>query len=87
MWSAVTMSAGSSLHREITVVADGVVAGDILKINAEVTHSGGLESDNRSEFAVSVAKTGGIASLLSVDISATPDPVASAGVLRTTQLR
>ncbi|MCF6212268.1 MAG: DUF11 domain-containing protein, partial [Gammaproteobacteria bacterium] len=81
VWNEASLSAGTSVYREITVIADGAAAGDILKLSAELTHDGGLEIDNRSEFAVSVAETAGIASLLSVDIAATPQPVASGGIL------
>ncbi|MEN8177170.1 MAG: hypothetical protein ABFS39_00945, partial [Pseudomonadota bacterium] len=81
VWDLGSLGVGASVHREVMVTADGVAAGDILKMRTELTHDGGLEIDNRSEFAVSVAESGGIASLLSVDITATPDPVVSGGVL------
>ena len=78
VWDVASLGVGASLHREITVTAGGTVAGDILKLHAELTHDGGVEQDNTAEFAVSVA---GSISPLSVVIMATPDPVASAGVL------
>ena len=81
VWNEGTLNSGAAVHREITVVADNATAGDILTLTAELTHDGGLEIDNRSEFSVSVAEAGGIASLLSVDIVATPDPVASSSIL------
>ncbi|RLJ17091.1 hypothetical protein DJ030_15095 [bacterium endosymbiont of Escarpia laminata] len=81
VWNEGSLVVGASLHREITVVADGAEAGDILTLSAELSHDGGLEIDNRSEFSVSVAKSTGIASLLSVNIAATPQPVASSGIL------
>ena len=81
VWGAVNLGSGVSLHREITVLADGATAGDNLKLYAELTYDGGLEIDNRSEFAVSVAGSGASAALLSVDIVATPDPVASSAIL------
>ncbi|VAX07773.1 hypothetical protein MNBD_ALPHA03-1765, partial [hydrothermal vent metagenome] len=71
VWSEGTVTVGAAVHREITVIADGAAAGDVLTLAAELSLDGGLEIDNRSEFAVSVAKNGGIASLLSVDIVAT----------------
>jgi len=81
VWNEGTLDAGAFIYREITVVADGATAGDILTLSAELSHDDGLEIDNRSKFSVSVAESAGIASLLSVDIAATPQPVASSGVL------
>jgi uncharacterized repeat protein (TIGR01451 family) len=81
VWSLTTVNAGAFAHREITVVADGANAGDILALDAELSHDGGLEIDNRSEFAVTVAENVAIASQLTVDIAATPEPVASSGIL------
>ena len=63
------------------MTADDVVAGDILTLVAELRHDSGLEDDLRSEFAVTVTEAGSIASLLSVEITATPNPVASNGNL------
>ncbi|MCP5009939.1 MAG: DUF11 domain-containing protein, partial [Aestuariibacter sp.] len=81
VWSEGTVVAGASVHREISVVADGVSTGDILTLYAELSHDGGLEVDNSSGFSVTVTGSGSIASLLSVDIAATPEPVASSGIL------
>jgi len=81
VWNVTTLSAGVAVYREITVVVDGATAGNILTLSAELSHDGGLEIDNRSEFAVSVAENAGIAALLSVDITATPQPVTSSGIL------
>ena len=81
VWNVATLNAGASMYREITVEADGATAGDILTLSAELSHAGGLEIDNRSEFSVSVAETAGIASLLSVDIVTTSQTVASNGIL------
>ena len=81
VWSVASLNSGASVYREITVVADGVAVGDTLTLTAIISHDGGLEIDHRSEFSVSVGETTGIASLLSVDIVATPQPVASSGIL------
>jgi hypothetical protein len=81
VWNVTSISVGSALHREVEVIADDALAGDTLKFLAELTHNDGLEIDSRSEFAVSVAKSNGISSLLSVNIAATPNPVASNGNL------
>ena len=76
-WNVATLNTGASVHREISVIADNAAAGDTLMLSAELSHDGGLEIDNRSEFSVSVAKNTGIASLLSVVITTTPQLVAS----------
>ena len=73
-----SLAAGTSLHSEVTVIADGATAGDTLKLRAELIHDGGLELDNSAEFAVTVAAN---PSRLSVVIAATPDPVSSGGIL------
>ena len=82
VWNEGSLGVGASLHREVTVTAGaGLIAGQILEATAQLTHDGGLEIDNRSGFAITVTETAGIASLISVDIAATPQPVASGGVL------
>ena len=81
VWNEGSLGVGESRHREVTVTADGSAAGDILALDAELTHTGGNEVDQQSEFAVSVAKSNGRAALLSVDLVATPDPVAASGTL------
>ena len=81
VWSVADLGVGASGSRSIIVVADGVTAGEILSVDAELSHGNGLEIDNRSEFAVTVPESGGIASLLSVDFTVTPDPVVAGGIL------
>ena len=76
VWNMATLNMGVAVRREITVVVDNATAGDSFMLSAELSYDGRLETDNRSEFAVSVAKAAGIASLLSVDVMATPQPVA-----------
>ena len=80
VWNEGTVGVGDSLHREITVVADGASRGNILTLYAELSHDGGLEVDNRSEFAVSVTDGGSIAALMSATITVVPDPVESNGI-------
>ena len=81
VWNVASLNSGSALHREVVVIADAVTAGDTLKLLTELSHNGGLEVDQRSEFAVSVAKNSGSAPQLTIDIATTPNPVVSEGVL------
>jgi len=78
VWNIGSLAAGASQHREVSVIADSSVAGDVLKLRAELSHDGGLELDNAADFAVSVATN---ASRLSLQIAATPDPVVSPATL------
>ncbi|MGD8568893.1 MAG: hypothetical protein PVJ39_12445, partial [Gammaproteobacteria bacterium] len=78
VWSVASLAAGASLQRQVTVTADGVVAGDIVDIAVELIHDGGVELDNSAEFAVSVTDS---VAPLSVSIAAAPDPVVSGGIL------
>ena len=81
VWNIGTMNVGATVNREITVAADSVSEGDILKLSTELSHDGGLENDSRSEFSVTVASSGTSADLLSVDITAAPDAVGAGGSL------
>ncbi len=67
-----SLAAGASLRREVTVIANAVIAGDILKLRAKLSHDTGLERDNTAEFAISVIAS---PSRLSAAITATPDSV------------
>lgn len=80
-WSAISLGTGSAAFREVSVTADSVIAGENLTLMAELKHTGGLQIDKRSEYSVSVANSGSIASLLSFDVTATAEPVASGEVL------
>ena len=80
-WSAISLASGNAARREISVTADSVIAGENLTLVAKLSHSGGLEIDKQSEYSISVTPAGGIASLLSLDISASPEPVAADAVL------
>lgn len=76
-WTIGSVPVGSRLQRSVTLTADGVVPGDIAAIPVELTHAGGAEIDNRSEFAVSVAAL----APLTVSVAASPDPASSGSVL------
>jgi len=78
VWDIASLSSGVSLRRTITVTADNVSRGDIIRLHAELTHNGGQEIDSSSQFAVSVANT---TPPISATITATPDPVADGGTL------
>jgi uncharacterized repeat protein (TIGR01451 family) len=81
VWRVGRLAVGETLHREITVTADAVSKGDILKLAAELSHNNGPENDNRSEFTITVAQSGSQAALLSLDIAAAPDPVGAGDIL------
>ena len=81
VWDIGTVNVGAAVSREITVTADAVSDGNMLKLAAELSHDGGLEIDNRSEFSVTVTQSGTVADLLALDISAAPDAVAASGRL------
>jgi hypothetical protein len=73
VWNVASLGVGEALHREVGVTAAGVAAGEIVVLDAELVHDGGLEVDNSSGFAVSVAPA---ALPISVAVDAVPDPVA-----------
>jgi len=81
-WTIGAVNSGVTVHREVSVTVNSSVnTGEILKLDTQLIYDGGLESDNRSEFAVTVAQSGSIADSVLLNISATPDPVASNGVV------
>ncbi|HEY7772257.1 MAG TPA: immunoglobulin-like domain-containing protein [Marinagarivorans sp.] len=80
-WTLATLASGAAVRREVEVVADSAIAGDSLKLAAALSHDMGLEVDLKSEFVVSTTESTGIAALMNFEVEATPNPVASGGVL------
>ena len=78
VWAEASLAAGASLHNELLVTVTGLAAGDIVDLDVELRHDGGVELDNSAQFAVSVVD---IAEPLRVSVEATPDPVLSGGTL------
>ena len=79
IWDIASLNVEASLRRTVTVIADsGLVAGQILQAAVQLTHDGGQELDDSSQFAVSVT---GSTPPVSATIAATPDPVASGDIL------
>ena len=74
VWDISNLIAGASLHREITVMANSAITGDILKAHAELSYDGGLSVDNRSDQVVTVVAT---ELPLKLDISTSASPVAT----------
>ena len=76
-WDVASLAVGGSLRREVTVTADAsLVAGEILQADVELTHDGGLEVDNRADFAVTVVEA---APKLSVALVSATDAVVVEG--------
>ena len=82
IWNVGSLGVANALHREVTVTADSnLVAGTILATDTQLTHDGDLEIDNFGEHVVTVVDT---PLPLSLDVTATPNPVVSgAGLLFT----
>jgi uncharacterized repeat protein (TIGR01451 family) len=81
VWTIGSLSTGTRVHREISMIANAASAGEIFMLSAKLLHDDGLEQDNESEFAVTVADSTSSASLLTTNIVATPNPVAANGSL------
>jgi hypothetical protein len=74
-WIIRNLSAGNTLHREVSVTVDeGVLPGEILKARAEVTHDGGLIVDGRTEHAITVVAD---THPLNIQVGTTNNPVST----------
>ena len=71
VWDVASLGAGTTLHREITVMANAS-AGGILNAHAKITHDGGLEVDNSFDHVVTVV---GAALPLMLDIMSAANTV------------
>ena len=75
VWNIESIGVGSTLQREVSItVASDAVAGEILTARAELRHDGGVALDASAEQATTVVAS---EFPITVDLSATPDPVAA----------
>ncbi|MCF6337307.1 MAG: hypothetical protein L3J84_05055 [Gammaproteobacteria bacterium] len=80
VWDVSSLSVGDTLRRTIEAsVSATAIAGQILSIRAELRHDGGANLDASAEQVVTIVEK---TFPLTLDISATPDPVAAGERLR-----
>jgi hypothetical protein len=59
------------------VDADSTSEGEILSVDARLSHDGGLATDHKVQYAVTVTEPGAIADLLGVDVATSANTVSS----------
>jgi len=78
VWNVASVAVGNTIQREVHITVDtNATAGQILAARSELRHDEGVALDASAEYAVTVVD----AFPLTLDISATPDPVEADGRL------